>query len=94
MPPSSTAVARYAVAVRQVLARASPWRGRAGAGAWWSKFEVDEGGRVLLVRVGETSGHVEIDSAITTAVAAAQFPVPPSGMTTLQPPYIIPFEFR
>lgn len=93
VPPSSTAVARYAVAVRQVLARV-PVARKGRRGRVVVEFEVDEGGRVLLVRVRETSGHVEVDSAIATAVAAAQFPAPPPGMTTLQRTYIIPFEFR
>jgi len=84
---------RYAVRVREALARNRP-RGLRHKGTTTIAFAIDKNGKLISARVSESSGEPSIDEAVLAAVRQTVFPQPPAGMTARQLSYVVPFHFK
>lgn len=85
---------RYAARVRARIARYRPRGGRV-RGKTLIGFALTTSGALHSARVSRSCGIAQLDRAALAAVRrAAPFPRPPSGLTTAQLRFVIPFNFR
>ena len=70
---------------------------RPGPFALWGRvlvsFEISETGRLLYVRVLQSSGNTALDDAAIDAIKRAQFKKPPPGLSSRDRTYIIDYIF-
>jgi len=86
-------ISRYAVRVREALARHRP-RGLKHKGTTTIAFALDKSGKLVSARITESSGDSAIDEAVLAAVRRTIFPSPPPTMTDRQLSYVVPFHFK
>jgi periplasmic protein TonB len=90
---SPGAVREYARYVAQALAKTKP-KGTGGLGTVRVKFVIAGDGGFAAVEVAKSSGSSKLDEMALGAVRRTKFLTPPSGMTTAQLTYEVPYRFR
>jgi periplasmic protein TonB len=90
---SPGAVREYARYVSQALARSRP-RGSGAFGTVRIRLVIAQGGGLASVAIMKSSGNRRLDRMALAAVQSAALPLPPTGMTTDQLTYEVPYHFR
>ena len=77
----------------QALSKTKP-KGVGGLGTVRLKFVIAGDGGLAAVEVAKSSGSPKLDDIALGAVRRTKFLTPPTGMTTAQLTYEVPYHFR
>ena len=91
---SPGAVAAYARAVANALGHSRPKSHLPASGTVRILFAIGEDGGVDELVLKRSSGRTTLDTVAIEAVRRTRFPAPPSGLTSAQRTFEIPYHFR
>ena len=90
---SAGAVLEYSRNVVQALRKTRP-KSVGGSGTVRVKFKIAADGRVTSAEIAKSSGSKKLDDLALDAVQRTKFATPPTGMTSVQLFYEMPYYFR
>ncbi len=84
----------YARAVAHALGHSRPKAHASVSGTVRIRFAIDDTGSVDDIVLERSSGRTALDTVAIEAVRRTRFPAPPSGLTSAQRTFEIPYHFR